>query len=262
MNYVSVTGGVNKEEVEAISREFQEAGFSKDSAYFPSIGFLVSEKTLKGEKTQNLRFAEFKDVPDLIEIANKTIVPIIHYNTRNLDTLSKQVMNVMQEVYDDHICRHLQLNVTWPHVSEVKKIKKHFKDMLITLQISHKSMMGLHIDEIANKVSSYKDSLDYVLIDPSKGRGIEFNPEDSAALYREIKALRPKYSIVLAGGLDGDNVEDILLEVMQELEHNDFSIDAEGRLRDKINDNFFGNDILNIGKVRRYLQGAARILLR
>lgn len=262
MNYVSVTGGISKEEVEAISKEFQDAGFSKDSKYFPSIGFLVSEKTLYGEKTQNLRFAEFKDVPYLIDIAKEATVPIIHYNTRNRDALAAEVKEVMQEVYDDNLCRHLQLNVIWPHISEVKKIKKHFKDMSITLQISHKSMMGLHIDEIANKVSSYKDSLDYVLIDPSKGRGIEFDPEDSVKLYQEIKSLRPKYSIVLAGGLDGDNVEDMLIEVIQELEHNDFSIDAEGRLRDKINDDFFGNDILNIEKVRRYLQGAARILLR
>jgi len=260
-NYVSVTGVKDFEEVKGIMQEFAKANFFKEaSGYFPAVGFLVSEKTLYGKRTRNLRFPEFKELPALVEVANRTTVPVIHYNSRNLDSLAKQVRDAMQEVYARGICRHIQLNTDWPPVSEIEKIKKDFEDLTITLQVGFKAMDGLSIDEIAIKVASYREFLDYVLIDPSKGRGVDLDIDHSTLLYKEIKSLRSDYSIVFAGGLSGDNVEEVLRKVIEKIDTKDFSIDAEGKLRDKINDDFFGNDILNIDKVRKYLKAAANIL--
>ena len=64
--------------------------------------------------------------------------------------------------------------------------------------------------------------------------------------------------IGLAGGFTGDNVFLRTKKLVSEI-GNHFCIDAEGGLRDKIT-SADGDDLLNIEKVRYYLQEASKVL--
>lgn len=257
---MGVTGAVAADEVRLILQEFQNAGCTMESQHVPAIGLLVSEKTLNGQKTRNLRFPHVKDIPSLLKTSGSLAMPVMHYNTKNLETLYEQVVRVFGEICEPRLCTAIQLNTDWPDASHVARIKERFAGISIILQVSYKAMAGLPIQKIGEKAASYNDSIDYILIDPSKGRGIDFDIQHSTDLYHDIKSRMPECSIVFAGGLSGENAGDVLLKVIDRLKTTDFSIDAEGKLRDKLSDGFFGNDVLNIGKVRGYLQSAAEVL--
>ena len=51
-----------------------------------------------------------------------------------------------------------------------------------------------------------------------------------------------------------------MTNVIEKVKSKDFSIDAEGKLRIKISDNYFGHDVLNKREVRTYLQSAGKLL--
>ena len=51
----------------------------------------------------------------------------------------------------------------------------------------------------------------------------------------------------------------VLKEILQQIGESDFCIDAEGGLRDKIT-SAYGDDLLNIDKVRGYLQSDSSVL--
>lgn len=131
--------------------------------------------------------------------------------------------------------------------------------MQIVFQASYKAMEGKSSKQIAQGIEKYKDSIDYVLIDPSGGRGIPFDLESSVKIYSEIKNCCPDLTIGFAGGFTGENVASRLKDIIQRIGTDEFCIDAEGGLRDKITSKY-GDDILNIHKVESYLKAAHSII--
>ena len=255
--YVSVTGITTKADLEGVASAFKEAGYSVGaSGHVPVVAFLSSYKTINDEETKNKRFPKKEMLAELLEVDSK-VLKAVHYNTRELSDLPKQINKATGNGYFDLI----QLNIVWPDPRDVRKIKESRERTGIILQVSNESMKGLTVREIANKILLYL-GVDHVLIDPSRGRGIDFDIEHSAALYSAIKEVRPAISIGFAGGLCGDNVEQITKALVKRLGTTDFSTDAEGKLRDKINDDFFGNDTLNLDKVENYVQNAPHDVLK
>lgn len=254
-NYVSVTAGKNAEEANAVLSEFQKAGYSLNGKYVPALGIQVSKKTLNGIKPQNLRLAEFAEIPSLVQIAGGRAMPVIHYNTKNTDTLFEQVSKALENNYD--YCKLVQINSTFPDALHFEKLKERFAGLKISLQVDYRQM---DIDAAASKIITYGNCIDYVLIDPSKGRGDLFDIDKSCLLYLKVKEKMPDYGIVFAGGFSGNNAEMVLNEIVDKIKTKDFSICAEGNLRDKVSDEHWGMDILNIDKVRSYLQAVKRVL--
>lgn len=259
-NYISVTAGRDDKEVKAVLKEFKNAGYSMGQEYTPVIGIQVSEKTLNGIKPNNFRLPKFHEIPSLMKLADGKAMPVIHYNTKNLDTLPEQVAKAIGEVYSLGYCKTVQINGTWPGIEQVEKIKECFDEISIILQVSYKGMDEYSIAQIPKKVTDYRDCLDYILIDPSRGRGDMFDIKSSTFLFSEIKSKRPDYGIVFAGGLSGDNVESVLNEVIEEIRTKDFGICAEGKLRDKVCDEHWGQDVLNVKKLRKYLKAVKKVL--
>lgn len=254
--YVCVTGITTPAEAEAVISEFQKAGYSvQGSGHMPAIGFLASYKTINKIENKNKRYPTHETLLELLEEADSRILKAVHYNTRELDDLDKQVFKALRGSY----CDLLQLNIAWPNPAKVRVIKEKIPHTGIILQVSSKAIQGLSAKEIAKKVLSYH-GISHVLIDPSGGRGADFDIEQSLAIYFEIKENRPFLDIGFAGGLYGGTVKKITKTLAERIGSTDFSIDAEGKLRDKISDEFFGNDILNIDKVKAYLQNARKTL--
>lgn len=254
--YVCVTGITTKAELEGVVSAFKDSGYSVgDSGHVPAVGFLASYKTINNIETTNKRYPKQKALAELLEEIDSKILKAVHYNTRDTADLPKQINKATKGGY----CDLIQLNIIWPDPKHVRKIKESRERTGIILQVSNESMKGLSVKDIANRILCYT-AIDHVLIDPSRGRGIDFDIKHSAALYSAIRETMPTLSIGFAGGLCGDNIEKITKALAKRLGTTDFSRDAEGKVRDKINDEFFGNDVLNIGKVKSYIQNARKVL--
>lgn len=257
--YVGITGPVNIKEREEIYREFSEAGYDMQSPHIPMLGFLVSYKTLKGQPTKNRRYPPVSQLAELLRSTDGNVLTMIHYNSKEIETLSDQVAGIFSSIYEEGLCRAIQLNIVWPDIDLVKKIRERFPEMQIVFQASHKAMEGKSHQEIAERIHAYGDSISYVLIDPSGGRGLPFDLESSIAIYYELKERCSGLIVGFAGGFAGDNVVPRLENVIERVGETNFCIDAEGGLRDKVTEDY-GNDLLNIKKVRAYLQAASSIL--
>ena len=80
-------------------------------------------------------------------------------------------------------------------------------------------------------------------------------------MYKSLRSLDRQYDVVIARGLDARNVEGSISALVERIGTTDFSIDAEGRLRDGLSgEQYFGNDVLNIEKTKGYIRKAHEIL--
>jgi len=253
--YIGITGPISIQETKDVCKEFSNAGYSMKSQHVPMLGFLASNKTINNQVIQNKRYPSIKSLPELLRATDSQVLTMIHYNSREIETLSNQIAQIFDGIYENGLCRAIQLNIVWPDIGQVSKIKEQYSEMQIVFQASNKAMLEKTPNQIAKGVRSYGDSLSYVLIDPSGGRGLPFNLESSVAIYSELKEQCPDLTIGFAGGFTGENVEPRLKELFQRTKDDNFCIDAEGGLRDKISSKY-GDDLLNLKKVREYIQSS------
>ena len=260
--YIGVTGSVTVLETVDICKAFSEAGYSLNTPHIPMLGFLVSYKTLTGELMKNRRYPAVNSLPKLLEATAGSVLTMVHYNSNEGSSLAEQVARIFADkvnIYENGLCRALQLNIVWPGPTQTAKIKEQFLNMQIVLQASNKAMSGKNHRQIAEKIQQYADTIDYVLIDPSGGKGLEFNIDSSVAVYSQLREQCPDLCIGFAGGLTSENVSSRITELISRVGENSFCIDAEGGLRDKITAHY-GDDLLNIRKVQSYLQSASLVL--
>jgi hypothetical protein len=257
--YVGITGPVSVEETKSVCEEFLKANYSMAGEHIPMLGFLVSYKTLNNQPIQNRRYPSIHSLPDLLKETNGQVLTMIHYNSKEISTLSEQVEKIFKGVYDEGLCSSIQLNIPWPDVHQVAKIKEKHPGMQLVFQASNKVLVGKSPNQIAKGIKNYGDLLSYVLIDPSGGRGVPFDLDASISIYSEIRERSPYLTVGFAGGFQGDNVKVRLNELINRINETEFCIDAEGGLRDKITSQY-GDDLLNLKKVNKYLQSASLIL--
>ncbi|HLD41514.1 MAG TPA: hypothetical protein VJB06_00625 [archaeon] len=258
--YVGVTGVANKEEVEGVCRKFADTGYTMDSGRIPMLGFLVSYETLNREKAPNRRYPNVDILPELLRATRGSVLTMIHYRSRQVDTLSEQVNRLFNGIYENGLCRAIQFNIVWPDRGQIRDVKESFPGMSIVFCASEKTILNRSPRELAEAIGDYGNLLDHCLIDPSGGRGIEFDLERSLEIYLELRQAVPDLTIGFAGGFTCENTASRLQDIAKRVGAN-FSIDAEGGLRDKITEKE-GDDSLNIVKVEAYLKAASRIFER
>ena len=257
--YIGITGPVLPHEVDLIINEFQKADITFDSPHIPQIpmlGFLVSYKTLNDLPTKNRRYPNFENLRFLLEQANNRVFTTVHYNTRDKENLANEVSRVFEGIYEDGLCRGIQLNVVWPSLDQIRQIKREFPDMKIIFQGNQKVLSSGTPQEVVRRIKEYQSDVSYLLIDPSGGRGKEFDIDSSVDIYQELKEQIPDLMTGFAGGFTGDNVIDRTETLINKIKTSKFSIDAEGGLRDKISP-AYGDDLLNPQKVNGYVSNSA-----
>ena len=225
------------------------------------LGFLVSYKTLNGQRTENRRYPSMDLLRNLIwEVkVHGDVLPMIHYNSRERETLPEQITEVFETMYGFNYCRAVQLNIPWPDPRSIEAIRKKYPDMAMVLQLSRSTMEGKSVEEICSQAADYRDLMQYALIDPSGGAGKEFDLEHSLAVYQGLREHCPQFMIGFAGGLHGGNVEERMNALSSHVGR-DFCIDAEGGLRDKVTDRY-GDDVYSEEKVAAYVDAAKNAFL-
>jgi phosphoribosylanthranilate isomerase len=261
--YIGVTGPVTIGEVGSLNEMFSSAGFGNDSSHSPMIGILASHKTLNRVEVANRRYPVIGLLPELFKAMNGSVFPMVHYNSRvnvSNDSLSSQISEVFDGLYYDGLCNALQLNIPWPNVGEVTKIKNKFPNMKVVFQASRNIAESSSPGNVASRIaSSYDGLVDYVLIDPSGGKGKPFDLEKSLKLYDALKEKVPSITVGFAGGFDGNNVTDRLKSLIERIGDKDFCIDAEGGLRKKLS-NAYGDDLFDELKTGYYIGASATVL--
>ena len=260
--YVGVTGFTSTEEVKRGLDKFHDSGFKMTwdrkysrSSHWPMMGFLVSYKTLNKRPTENQRYPSIDKIPALLEAAENKVLTTIHYNSREKD-LADQISQVFKDIYPN-LCSAVQLNVVWPDIGQINLIKKRHPKMKIIFQ-ANKGVLNSPHKKRHHRIKPYLDVVDYVLIDPSGGRGQKIGLEDQLDFFtwlRNTKKIVPG----IAGGLKSSNVYEVIQEMKNQTGTLNFCIDAEGGLRDKLGKGF-GNDVLNIKKLGDYVRRASGIL--
>jgi phosphoribosylanthranilate isomerase len=229
-----------------------------ESPHIPMVGFLVSHKTLNGEFVRNKRYPPVSLLPYMMRESRGKVLNMIHYNSRKVDSLSEQVSKLFDGIYENRLCQAIQLNIHWPDIRQVKKIKDKYPDMRIVFQSSAEAMRGSTPREIARGIARYEDLLSYVLIDPSGGRGDLFDSESSVALYSELKDKCPDLTVGFAGGLNGDNATRELERIVSRV-GGDICVDVESGVRIPIS-SIYGDDFLDISKSRKFLEAVSSVL--
>jgi len=257
--YIGITGPTSIREVSDVCNEFKTVGFKSSGDNIPMIGFLVSYKTLNGAPTQNRRYPPVSLLSPLLSTVSDGFFTTVHYNSREVKSLSDQVSKLFKEIYEANLCRAIQLNIPWPNLDQVETIKTRFPEIKIIFQASYGMLENTSPRDLALGIRRYGETLSYVLIDPSGGRNIPFDLDRSLAIYCELKTECSELTVGFAGGFNGENTRSRLVELINRTGGSDFSIDAEGGLRDKITNNF-GDDILNITKVRGYVSAASTLV--
>lgn len=260
--YIGITGAASREEVESIIQEFNMAGYTMNTPHIPMLGFLVKDKNLNELNTPvGNRYPRFNDIRDLLEQAKGRVLTMIHYCPSKdplvrlpLPLAIDQIFKKVQMFYDDGLCMSVQLNISWPDDVEVKSIKDNYRDMQIVFQLRKQMIQDESRKVIVEKLKKYDSCLSYVLIDPSAGKGREFDIDESTALYHEIKQQLPDLTVGFAGGLAGQNCVEKLGKIIMALQSSDFCIDSESGVRDK------QADTLKIEKVKKHLQEVALVL--
>lgn len=263
-NYVGVSGVATVEEAEKVVEAFGACtNFGKNWAYAPMIGFQVSYKSLEyGYSEGNIRVPRLDALPGILKAVEGKVFTTLHYYTKSEAGLLREIgklMNTGGGIYYRVLVGGLQINGVLPSPKRIESIKSAFPELKLTLQLSPKSIGSAPVEDVARRLAREYPTIDYVLIDSSMGAGKEIDTGNAADIYQTLRDNKVESRIVFAGGLNGDNVSDKIEDIAGRIGTNDFSIDAEGGLRDRVGEGY-GNDRLNMEKVRTYLRSASRAL--
>ena len=239
--YIGITGVMTREEGELILK-----AFPVNSSRKLMVGVLASEKTLDGYPNNWPNRYPDRLAVEHIFSDNPLALNLVHYNTKNPETLMSQ-MGIFAELFGGPHFHGFQLNVAWPDPGEIE-IYRVMHEGVIVLQVGGHAfnMVDNSPQKLAAKVVDYKWLIEYLLLDPSGGRGQPFDTETARAYLRALRDKDLGIGLGVAGGLSAETLH--LVEPLVE-EFQDLSMDAEGRLRDE-------DDNLDLENAKRYVSAA------
>ncbi len=223
MPYVGITGFMYPREVDDVIREIP-----CDAERLVMIGVLASSKTLRGIKNKwPNRYPETNKIAGIFS-AHSRALNLIHYNTKEPDTLLSQLC-VMTH-FGGRNMHGFQLNLAWPSIAHLSVYRKMHPAKQIVLQIGGQAfeMVNHSPEQLAAKVAEYEGLVEYVLLDSSGGLGKIFDVDRASEYLVALQARKLDLGLGVAGGLSPTtlNLVEPLVKDFPQL-----SIDAEGRLR-------------------------------
>jgi phosphoribosylanthranilate isomerase len=248
--YVGVTGFENGFQVNHCLENF--ANYLLKSQRLFMVGVLVSDSTARGEVNKKWpnRYPEVSNIDDIFTSSNLGL-NLIHYHTTNKADYALQLFKLVDLVGGDKL-HGFQLNTTWPDPSELEKFLCKYPKMKLVLPITSSCFESVSHNpmELVKKIKDhYLGLINYILLDPSGGKGVSINLEMAEKYLREFENQKFDIGLGLAGGLGPETIMSIK-DVVDKFP--DVSIDAEGKLRGE-------DDKLNFDKTLFYITRAFNI---
>lgn len=262
--YIGITGIENSNQLEGILKTYHSK--KEGISHLLMIGGIVSYKTLINVKDKPIVLMQDEVRNIYNELKNQSCEDVLfalHYSTKPLKevkqelqekakqvvnlTLHQQISSLVEKLYCDyektkpHFQIGVQINVEWPKPEDIRQLKTNYPKLKVVLKIIPPVS---DFSSLKEKIKNY--NADYILIDPSRGMGIELNITEAVSIYNTIKDC--SVMIGFAGGFSPENVRRIVTSLKENLGRNDFCIDAQTGLR--------SGEYLDMEKVKKYLEGA------
>lgn len=244
--YIGITGFMSMFEVARVLDEVPS-----DSDRRLMVGVLASSKTLAGGTNKHPGRYPPRQSINLVFMDDPRTLNLIHYATDDKTTLAAQ-LGLLMDIGGD-LLQGFQLNIAWPEPKQLEQARR--RGAKFVLQVGGRALELVERDpkRLANRVADCAGLIDHVLLDPSGGRGQPFDPV-AARMYLTALAERlPTLGLGVAGGLSGRTLH--LVEPLIR-DFPDLNIDAEGRLRDPVDDH------LSLDLAREYAAAAFRLFAR
>lgn len=251
--YIGVTGIDSQDSAKKVSAIYNNL-LPDSSNYQGMSGYLVSLNSMRGNSVSK-KFPDVNTLPGMLETTRVSGLNTIHYNTHEPEYLGEQIGNlfIRDNIYNDNLCRAVQINTTWPNLEQLQYLKKQMPALDIILQLNRTILKSNRVD-ITRKLINYNSLADFVLLDPSGGKGVPFNATEIAPFFRAVRHTLPTKPIILAGGFTPENTSIRLEELKDKLQTKEFGTDAQQGLR-----TFYGrDDYLDIDKVEQYVKAAVK----
>ncbi len=216
--YIGITGFTR-----AIAPELLLAHVRQGAERKFMVGVLVSGATLRGGPSTVPRFPPVDGIADIFPEDSRTL-NMIHFNGLGRKSLHA-VLRHLAKIGGPNL-NGIQLNLHWPEPADIQLFRHTHPDLKLVLQLGSRALRRVDImDNIPKRLNEYEGLIDYILVDPSGGRGVRFDPERAEIMVRAIVA--SGFAPVVAGGLCAGTLDPIrrLLKLFPEI-----SWDAEGRL--------------------------------
>lgn len=243
--YIGITGLTSEEETVFCLKQIPKTPMRRFMA-----GVLLSSKTINGGTNKYpVRYPHYKSISKIF-VSDERCLNMIHYVTDDKSTLVQQLCDAA-EIGGRH-CHGFQLNIVWPDIHDLMEAKKLLPDHKFVIQCSGSAIRKIEdrlnfntAVNLKHMIDLYNDAgvIDYMLIDPSGGRGISFDAEKSIALLKP-HLNQSRYGIGVAGGLKAQTIQN-LIPVLTEVPH--LMWDAEGGLRTE-------DDVLDWSEAQQYLK--------
>ena len=245
-SYIGVTGFMSRAEVDAVLTAIP-AGAER----LLMVGVLVSSKTMEGIPNKWP-----KRYPSAGQIAgifpdHPLALNLVHFNTKDPNDLLAQMLKVTELGGENF--HGFQINIKWPNPHTLWQYKQKHPEKIIVLQCGEAALEEMDCNPIvfASVADNYKETCQYLLIDPSGGLGKPLNPHKGLEYLKELNARVKHMSFGIAGGLSPAILEDLMGPIVKV--YPSTSIDAEGRLRD-------GDDNLDVAVAKDFVSKAYALL--
>lgn len=270
--YIGITGFRTIEEVERVNHHIDGMPFG-----YIMYGFTASNKRLLDPTSQGGTSPRLLDLKRLTSTVSNHHLPMIHYFSSNTqEQLADEVIALFEYCQLNPERVGLQINALWPLPQQVKKIREAFgpdfeAKWKITLQLPQSALLAGD-DQIVHRLSEYEDLIQYALIDPSGGQGLDFEAERAGRLMLNIAGSSKRITPGVAGGFSDANVKDRIAQIKKTTlcghcsqgQLKDYCIDAQGKLRsnEKVRVAYpkdtpaVENSVLDTSKAAKYIDAA------
>lgn len=249
--YIGITGFTSKSEIQSTLDLFVRHGITLQTDRIPMIGILVTEETLRlGAHAKKERYPPFKEIPELLKIAKGKCFTTIHYHSKN-PGFAEEVRELLsyKRIYENGLCRGLQLNLTDPSSREIQKVRKSFPQLAIILQLNP-SLLSTNVKYVSFITKYDYRMVEYFLVDHSRGKGKPIDLTFATTVYKILKSRGIRNGIGFAGGFSHINISNHIRYLRRELDTTNFSIDVESGIRTQ--------DKYDLGKVEQYIANASQ----
>lgn len=242
--FIGITGITQEEEMESLAHTW---GNPDDKKHALQLGLAVANYDIPASPVRYV-----KDARALTSLsrsaAERELVAAIHYNPQTDETCIPDLLERLRGPYHDGACRVVQVNTYKPNRHVLGAVREKYPEMNIISQFGPNVLANCP-RTIAGIVGGYRGEIDAVLLDVSRGQGKDMDVKKCADIVRAVRDIAPETGAVLAGGFSKDNVRERVGYFKDTFRDGEFSIDAEGKLRD-------ADDKLRLSDSQEYLRRA------
>jgi len=238
--YLGITGYKTAEEVAHTVEQFSTVPM----AYTAMVGVNSPWHKLQSFVVGDSNNAEVEKISCVTRSVRETapwMIPMLHYYAPSDNLFADTICRIA----DTTTMRAVQLNVAWPRLSEVAKLRR--EGITTTFQLASDMIAT---PDLSTRISEYAPFVDYALLDMSSGKGVSFDESQSEDLLQMLHSSLPNVQLGIAGGLDASCVFD-RVSALRARTGLELCVDAQKRLA--------SNGSLDLDKVRSYIVEARRL---